>query len=110
MDAESGADARPVPPPGPELDFIAWTALLVGGLRELLPAVTAAQLRRSVVLRYGRREATIKDEGATRSVTFGLGSGLSIDRHDAFTAGIVAKSLAGFFDRGAVAAGAIVSG
>jgi hypothetical protein len=31
-------------------------------------------------------------------VIFGIGSGLSIDRHDAFTARNVAKSLAGFFD------------
>jgi hypothetical protein len=85
-------------PPGPELDFIAWTTILVGRLRELLPAVAAARRRQSVVLRYGGREATITDGGATRWVTFGIGSWLSIDSHDAFTARNVAKSLAGFFD------------
>jgi len=52
LDAESGAD------------FVTWTLAVVGYLRGLLPGVAGARRRGTVILRYGRRTALIRDEAA----------------------------------------------
>jgi hypothetical protein len=85
-------------PPGPDLDFVTWTVALVGYLSGLLPGVAAARKRGSVILRYERRRATIRDEGAVRRVTLGTGTDWLIDRLGESDAYDVATSLAGFLD------------
>jgi len=85
-------------PRGPELDFVTWTLALVGYLRGLLPGVAAARRRESVVLRYGRRMAIIRDQGAVRSVTLGAAAPIPVEHFDEAGAHDVARSLVGFFD------------
>ena len=96
------------PRPGPALDFSSWTERVTDELRAVerhavVRDVAAVKRgRRVVVWRHRDREATVTDEGAVRWVTFSGGATmmppLAVERHDAFTARNVARTLAGFFD------------
>jgi hypothetical protein len=91
-----------IPRPGPALPFDAWCRALVERVRELLPDVRASRRRNAtVVLRYADKEVTIVDDRGAFWIrqTGAIGSGIiDADRHDAFTAHTIAKSIAGMLD------------
>ena len=88
-----------IPPVGLQLAFAEWTRVLTVRLREYIPGVSAAaQGPARVVWRYGGSEVLAVDHGGTYWVRFGSASIYDRDRHDAFTAGNCAKTIAGHLD------------
>jgi hypothetical protein len=95
-----------VPPPGRPMTFPEWSAAIVDGVRRYLPDARAVRKgARLVVIRHGKLEAHLEDDGGAFCIHFRAGdsavtmSGLvDRDRRDAFTVGNLSRSIAGYFD------------
>ncbi len=107
MCVESDAMRTEIPPPGKAMNFTEWSAAIVAGVRARLPDVRAARKGpRLVVIRYGDREAHLRQDGAAWSfwITFPAGemkttmASLVDERRDDFTVKNLSQSVAGYFD------------
>jgi hypothetical protein len=106
--ADSGQSNRmrsDVRPPAGAMTFAEWSAAIVAGVRAFLPdAAAVCKGRRLVVIRHGDRAALLANDGSFW-VTFTAGddmmttmASLVDERHDAFTVGNLAYSIAAYFD------------
>jgi hypothetical protein len=94
---------RPIPPRGPELDLRPWAQIATAYVRRYLPDVRASGRAGTVTWQLQPRRAVLESLGGTWFVTFEqdgrrTGAGLSLERHDAFTAENLGGTLVGFFD------------
>jgi hypothetical protein len=93
----------PIPSRGPQLELRTWAQIATDYLRRYIPDARASARAGIVTWQLHPRRAALESLGATWFVTFeqdgrSTGAGLSIDRHDAFTAENLGGTLVGFFD------------